>query len=70
MAELAQTHYEIGYLYSPHGSGAAAGRSACSTHEDHPTHPMVNHFKPFQIRHIINKKVAAGINTRREGPSL
>lgn len=32
MAELAQTHYEMGYLHSPRGSGAAAGEGLSAAH--------------------------------------
>ena len=73
MAELAQTHYEMGYLHSPRGSGAAAGKVYLQ-HTWGPSHMprgmTLNHFKPFQIRRTINKKAAIEINTRREGPCL
>lgn len=73
MAELAQTHYEMGYLHSPCGSGAAAGK-VCLQHTQGPSHVphgmILNHLKPLQIWHTINKKAAIEIITRREGPGI
>jgi len=72
-AELAQTHYEMGYLHSPRGSGAAVGK-VCLQHTQGPSHARhattLNHFKPFQIRCTSKKKAGTGTNTRREGPCL
>lgn len=70
MAELAQTHYEMGYLHPPRGSGAAAGKG-CLQHTQGPSHMphgmILNHLKPLQSWHTINKKAAIGIIIRREG---